>query len=152
MKQCVFIIIGLLLFNSMGFSQALPSPAFRLADCEHIKSFGQECDILVFKDHNVVRDIFIVEPSIAFSFNRYNDALLKSNKILVLTSIFKNKGQCVFKDTQIRCYKDSILIQDDTMKSIVLSAMKNIQVRALKLTSKNQSFYFGFILVRKQGD
>lgn len=135
----------LLLLNSAIFSQTV----FKIADCEHIKSFGEECDILVFKDNNGARDVFIIEPSIASKINKC-DTLLNCDKIIVLTTIFKEKGKYLFKDTQVRCYKNDILINDNKVISSVLSIFKSIHVKGLRIKSDKQLYHFGFILIGKQ--
>lgn len=146
MKRTFFTIVLIFAFTSHSFSQK-----FKFIESDYICSLGNECDILVFKDHNVVRDIFLIKPSITFLLNS-DTAFTKFNKILFVTSITSKREKFVFKGTSLRFYKGKEMFDDITINKRLLTALENVQIEELKLTSGKSLFPFGMACVMKDAD
>lgn len=120
---------------------------WKMISSEFLSSFGTECDILVIKDHRVVRDVLLFSPSLSSILNAEG---ISGEKILINATINKNGEKYLFGEISIRIYNKTTIVNDNILTQSIIKRFKTVNVEALKITT-NQSFYnFGTIFLNKE--
>ena len=115
---------------------------------DFFSSYGSACDILVFQDHIVVRDILLIKPSILFNLNKC-EQVSKLDKMVIQFVIKENKGFYQIEVESMRLFQNNELINDSNIEDIIENCLIKNSVESLKVSGLRKFYSFGLVFIKK---
>ena len=141
----IFLILNLVGndVNAQVYSQ---KAKWEMTSSEYLTSFGSECDILVIKDHKVIRDVFLFRPSLS---SILNDMGIIGDKIIINVVFRKDIEKYLVEDISIRVYKEKDIVNDEELMQSIIKHLRKVDIEALKITSGQNNYNFGAMFNNK---
>lgn len=144
MNKIIVLMLIVLPYTVVGQNNYSP---WILKEADYIKSYKDNCTIVVFEDFEVIRHVIFIEPSIEGLINEKISEKKFGNDIKGILSLQKgDKGRMIIKDIRLILNKP---IRNEDVKT-VKEELSNLEIELLKSSSETESLSFGFHLYRSR--